>query len=151
VALQLANVLLEMGLEGPSPRVLGDLIPPNEKKIEALRAIMSRPIASDVSSSLHFVDDRFETLEAIAQEGDLRRFNLYLAAWGYNTPEERQAAAKLPGVRVISLQQFCELLKFGIIMGVNDGCQDTEEEALAAVYNPVAPQKIVGQGTLLNH
>ena len=45
---------------------------------------------------------------------------------GYNTEAEREAAADLPGVRSISLEQFNELVKFGILMGVDDGCQDDD-------------------------
>lgn len=126
-------------LPDASPRVLAGLIPPNERKIAALREVAGRPIAADpVATTLHFIDDRFETIEAIAAQPDLAaRYSLYLAAWGYNTAEERAAAAKeLPGVRVITLPQFCELLRFGIVMGVDDGCQDTPEEALAGVYRP---------------
>ena len=37
---------------------------------------------------------------------------------GYNTEEERQAAAKSPGIKVLTLPQCCELLKWGIIMEV---------------------------------
>lgn len=50
---------------------------------------------------------------------DARRWRLYLADWGYNTPEERAAAAELPGVRVISLPEFFELLRWGIVMQVS--------------------------------
>jgi hypothetical protein len=53
---------------------------------------------------------------------DARRWQLYLADWGYNTPEERQAAAALPGVRVISLPEFCELLRWGIVMQASRAC-----------------------------
>ena len=45
---------------------------------------------------------------------------------GYNTEAEREAATSLPGVRSITLEQFNELVKFGILMGVDDGCQDEE-------------------------
>lgn len=38
--------------------------------------------------------------------------------WGYNTPEERAAAAALPGVRLLSRPQFLELLKWGVVMEV---------------------------------
>lgn len=38
---------------------------------------------------------------------------------GYNTEEERQAAAKSPGIKVLTLPQCCELLKWGIIMEVH--------------------------------
>jgi len=41
------------------------------------------------------------------------------ASWGYNTAQERQDAAAMPGVRVIGLEGFLELLKFGIVMNVS--------------------------------
>ena len=135
--LRLLNAQLNLQLDESSPRVLSSLIPPNEKKIEALRGIMARPVAAEPSTSLHFIDDRFETIKAVSQEPDLaKRYNLYLASWGYNTDAERAEASEIPGIRIITLPQFCELLRFGIIMGVDDGCQDTEEEATAAVYKP---------------
>lgn len=43
---------------------------------------------------------------------------------GYNTEAEREAALQLDGVRSITLEQFNELLTFGILMGVNDGCEE---------------------------
>lgn len=43
---------------------------------------------------------------------------LWLADWGYNTEGERAAAAALPGVRLLSRPQFCELLKWGVVMEV---------------------------------
>lgn len=61
------------------------------------------------------------------------RYKIYLADWGYCTAEERAAAAALPGIRVISRVQFLELLKFGVIMGVDDGCEPTAEEVEAGV------------------
>lgn len=44
------------------------------------------------------------------------RWKLYLADWGYNTAEERAAAARLPGVRLLSRPQFVELLRWGVVM-----------------------------------
>lgn len=46
-------------------------------------------------------------------------WKLYLADWGYNTAEERAAAARLPGVRLLSRPQFLELLRWGVVMGVS--------------------------------
>ncbi len=43
---------------------------------------------------------------------------------GYSTPEEKAAAQQLDGVRSITLKQFNELLKWGLIAGVDDGCGD---------------------------
>ena len=39
------------------------------------------------------------------------RYRLYLADWGYNTPQERAAAAALPRVRLLGLRDFGELLR----------------------------------------
>lgn len=135
--ISLLQAHLDLELTEDSPRLFHSLTPPNEKKAAALRAVMQRPIAADPNTVLHFIDDRCETIEAVASQQDLaRRYKMYLAAWGYNTAEERGAASRLPGVQVITLPQFCELLRFQIIMEVDDGCQDTAEEALAAVYRP---------------
>ena len=90
------------------------------------------------------------------------RWKLYLADWGYNTPDEQAAAAKLPGVRLLSRPQFLELLRWGVVMEaswhggsvgyktplvvsacmtlmppccaqVDDGCEPTPEEVAAGV------------------
>ena len=92
---------------------------------------MARPLARAPSTTLHFVDDRFETLEAMSHQSDLAgRWRLYFATWGYSTEAERAAVARgaLPGVRPLGLPQFCELLRWGVVMGVDDGCEPTAEE-----------------------
>lgn len=143
-------VLLQAGLPGEeglgegSPRVFASLIPPNEKKVEALRTIMSRPLAQDPSTTLHFIDDRFETVEAVAQCGDLReRWDLHFANWGYSTEEEREVVAGggVPGVKSLGLAQMCELLRWGIVMGVDDGCEPTAEEVEEGVAGRQAQQR----------
>ena len=97
---------------------------------------MARP-AAQAGATLHFVDDRFETLEAMSQQpGLVERWNMYHAGWGYCTDGERASAAELPGVRPLALPQFLELLRWGVVMGVDDGCEPTAEEAAAGVYQP---------------
>eukprot|EP00873_Tetraselmis_striata_P033143 jgi/Tetstr1/453407/TSEL_040389.t1 len=54
-------------------------------------------------------------------------WNLYLAGWGYNTEDER-AEARAAGIRVLSLEECCELLKWGVLMGVDDGCEPEAHE-----------------------
>ena len=117
-----------------SPRLLSSLIPPSERKIDALRTIAHRPLAQQ--ATLHFIDDRLETLRAVVEAApDLaERYQLYLATWGYCTPED--LAAQPPGVRRLRLPEFCELLRWGVVMGVDDGCEPTEEEVLAGVIDP---------------
>ena len=83
---------------------------------------MERPVAQG-GATLHFVDDRFETLHAICEQAPdlLGCWKLYLADWGYCTAEERGAAAGLPGVRVLTRPQFLELLRWGVVMEVGGG------------------------------
>ncbi|KAF6253918.1 hypothetical protein COO60DRAFT_369922 [Scenedesmus sp. NREL 46B-D3] len=63
-----------------SPRLFASLLPPEQKKVEALRAIADRPVCRDSGARLHFVDDRLDTLLAVQQAG-LQGWNLYLADW----------------------------------------------------------------------
>ena len=133
----LLNRLLDLGVDEESPRVFSGLIPPNELKLEVLETVMERPVAQHEGTQLHFIDDRFETLEYIchsANEKVLDRYTMYLASWGYCTEEEKAKAKEMDRIRVLELDEFLELLRFGIIMKVNDGCQDTEEETIANVY-----------------
>lgn len=37
---------------------------------------------------------------------------------GYNTAAEREAARDMPGVHVLSLEQMCMLLRWGVLTGV---------------------------------
>ncbi|KAG2438890.1 hypothetical protein HYH02_010686 [Chlamydomonas schloesseri] len=130
----LSRAVLGLDLPADSPRLFASLLPPEEKKAEALSTIGSRPLCAAASTRLHFVDDRLDTLRAVAAVPELAaRWKLYLADWGYNTAEEREAAAREPGVRVLSLPEFNELLRFGLVMGVDDGCEPTQEEVEAGV------------------
>ncbi|GBF99414.1 hypothetical protein Rsub_12246 [Raphidocelis subcapitata] len=127
----LATGVLGVPLAQDSPRLFCSLLPPNEKKVEALRAIEQRPVCE--GARLHFVDDRLETLKAAVEAGLAGRWGLYLADWGYCTEEEKAEAAALPGVRRLALRDFLELLKWGLVAGVDDGCEPTEEEVRGGV------------------
>ncbi|GLC69241.1 hypothetical protein PLESTF_000806100 [Pleodorina starrii] len=102
-----------LGLELPpdSPRLFASLLPPEEKKAEALGIIARQQVCASPATRLHFVDDRLDTLLAVRQVPELAaRWNLYLADWGYNTAEERAAAAREPGIRLLQLQDFNGML-----------------------------------------
>ena len=53
-----------------------------------------------------FVEDRFETLQHVTTHPDLADVGLYLAAWGYNTADTREAARASGRVRLLELGQF---------------------------------------------
>lgn len=122
-------------LDENSPQLFAGLIPPNEQKAEALRTIMARPVAAaDPSTTLHFIDDRLETLKYLASQPDImKRYKLYLATWGYCTPEELDEVGMLDGIRPITLPNFIELLKWGLIAHVDDGCEPEEYEKRQAL------------------
>jgi hypothetical protein len=42
---------------------------------------MERPLCRDTSVRLHFVDDRLQTLQAVADQSDLKRWKLHFADW----------------------------------------------------------------------
>ncbi|KAI8467749.1 MAG: hypothetical protein J3K34DRAFT_429434 [Monoraphidium minutum] len=132
----LAREALGMDVDGDSPRLYCSLIPPNEKKVEALREIAARPVAQ--GARLHFVDDRLETLRAALDAGLGATWSLYLADWGYCTPAELEEVEGLEGVRRLGLADFLELLKWGIVMGVHDGCEPTAEEVAQGVAGAAA-------------
>lgn len=121
------------GLDVPadSPRLFSSLLPPEEKKVEALMTISGRPVCQSPGVRLHFVDDRLDTLLAVAQQQDLAGWNLYLADWGYVTAAELAEAKRLSRIKVLQLKQLQELLKWGMVMGVDDGCEPTAEEVAA--------------------
>jgi len=55
-----------------------------------------------------FIEDRLPALEEVVQREELRKIRLYLANWGYNTEQDRQAASHYP-ISVINVNQFLEL------------------------------------------
>ncbi|KAK9830317.1 hypothetical protein WJX72_010962 [[Myrmecia] bisecta] len=129
--------LLGLDIQQGSPRIFAELLPPNERKIESLRTIQTRLDQRALQTGgkpprLHFIDDRVETMLAVQQQPDLKSLQLYVADWGYNTPAEL-TAAKAAGLRVIGRPQFCELLKWGLLMEVDDGCEPTSDEVAAGV------------------
>ncbi len=52
-----------------------------------------------------FVEDRLPTLETVIQHQQLQDIRLYLASWGYNTAQDRQAVTNRP-MTLINTHQF---------------------------------------------
>ena len=127
---------------GPGTR--RGLQPPDTAKPAALAGLARRvwgcrgagddPVTPGPATTLHFVDDRYETLAAVATSPALgpavaaRRLRLWWADWGYATPSDAAAARADPAVSPLSLAGFIELVTWGLVMGVDDGCEPTAEE-----------------------
>ena len=57
-------------------------------------------------SGLWFVEDMLETLETTATKPVLAGAQLFLADWGYNTPEDRAGLSGSGRIRLLSLERF---------------------------------------------
>lgn len=58
-------------------------------KEQTLKQLLQQEDAKD---GIHFIEDRLLTLQRILALPELDAVQLYLAAWGYNSPQERQIA-----------------------------------------------------------
>ena len=76
-------------------------------KCDNLRALINAyTTAQGRRPRVWFVEDRLETLEHVTTHPDLEDVGLYLATWGYNTPQTRAAARASGRVRLLELDQF---------------------------------------------
>jgi hypothetical protein len=76
-------------------------------KCENLRALIAdSTTAGGRRATLWFVEDRLETLQHVTTHADLGDVGLFLATWGYNTPETRATATRGGRVRLLELDQF---------------------------------------------
>jgi hypothetical protein len=76
-------------------------------KCDNLRALIARYAAAyGRRPALWFVEDRLETLQHVTTHTDLDDVGLFLAAWGYNTPERRESVRNDGRIRLLALEQF---------------------------------------------
>lgn len=60
--------------------------------------------------SFHFVEDKLSTLEKVAADENMNKWNLYLVDWGYNTEGERERARKNERIEVVGVERFREMI-----------------------------------------
>jgi phosphoglycolate phosphatase-like HAD superfamily hydrolase len=58
------------------------------------------------AAGLWFVEDMLETLESTAERADLAAARLFLADWGYNTPEDRSRVSHGGRIALLPLTRF---------------------------------------------
>jgi hypothetical protein len=76
-------------------------------KCENLRALLADYTAlHGRRPRLWFVEDRLETLQHVTTHADLADVGLFLAAWGYNTPETRASVQGDGRIHLLALDQF---------------------------------------------
>ena len=69
-----------------------------------LGELLSAP--GNESRILHFVEDRFATLQRVEQVSDLAAVRLYYASWGYGTPADLERARANDRITVWQLEEF---------------------------------------------
>ena len=97
------KLLLRQGVELAAADVVGKEA--RQPKREILRELIARHAVGD-AAALWFVEDRLKTLEDVKRDRTLDGVRLFLAAWGYNTPEEREVARRDERIVLLSLAQF---------------------------------------------
>jgi phosphoglycolate phosphatase-like HAD superfamily hydrolase len=76
-------------------------------KCANLRALITDHVtARGRRPRIWFIEDRLETLQHVTTHPDLDDVGLFLAAWGYNTPEMRETARGDGRIRLLELAQF---------------------------------------------
>ena len=76
-------------------------------KCDNLRALIAQyEAAHGRRPTLWFVEDRLETLQHVTTHADLDDVGLFLAAWGYNTPNIRASLQGNKRIRLLALAQF---------------------------------------------
>lgn len=93
-------LLRSAGVELDDERVFGLGSGP---KAETLCALRERHRAIEPECTMSFVEDKAETLLAVAADARLLGSpTLYFAPWGYSTGEQKALAARLPRVRTLA-------------------------------------------------
>jgi phosphoglycolate phosphatase-like HAD superfamily hydrolase len=99
-------LLRHNGLDLAADRIFG-----LEKKLgkpRVLELLLARPELR--GATFHFIEDRLETLKDAIALPALNAVRLYLVDWGYNTPAQRDEAARTGRIRVVSRQALQEAL-----------------------------------------
>lgn len=73
-------------------------------KISVLKKLIAMP--ENAGKTVCFVEDRYETLEAVSLSMLGQPLDLYLASWGYNTEKIRKTAGKHPYINLLDLPTF---------------------------------------------
>jgi phosphoglycolate phosphatase-like HAD superfamily hydrolase len=98
------QLLQQQGVQMPTQSIIGK--ESKRPKPQVLRELLEASIGEPLQ--LWFVEDRLKTLELVQQQKDLDAVQLYLADWGYNTPEERESVRHAARIHLLSLSQFAQ-------------------------------------------
>lgn len=100
-----AILLKSRGINPPASHIFG--LDAGKAKEDILEELLRRPQFRN--ARFRFVEDRLETLIRIAGRNSLSDVLLYLAAWGYNTIEDRDRAKSIRRITVLDSGNFLDV------------------------------------------
>ena len=98
-------LLQSRGIRLPADRIFG--LDTGKSKEDVLEQLSQR--SEFDGGRFHFVEDRLQTLIRVAGRRRLRHVLLYLAAWGYNTPKDREMAASIRRITIWDSSDFLKV------------------------------------------
>jgi phosphoglycolate phosphatase-like HAD superfamily hydrolase len=101
-------IMRNNGLSPPPLDRVFDLDNPIKGKPNVLKHLIST-LGED--TTIHFVEDRFETLEAVERTSGLENVRLYLVDWGYNTEIQRLLCGSSSRITLLTPADFLQLTK----------------------------------------
>ena len=101
------QLLSQSGIDFPHNLIFGKEV--RQPKPETLRQLIT---AYPHLNEIYFVEDRLATLQSVKAASDLQNVQLFLADWGYNTPQDRFQATQDDRIQCLSLEDLA-LRRFG--------------------------------------
>ena len=95
-------LLKGVGIDFPADRLYG-----LERGVS--KETVLRQLLESHAGRVHFVEDRYDTLERVMAQPELAAVALYLATWGYCTPADLLAARDEPRIMCWGLEQFLQV------------------------------------------
>lgn len=98
------QLLQQQGIELHETQIIGKEC--KRPKYETLRIIRDNAIES--GANIWFLEDRLQALKEVQQKPDLKKIQLFLADWGYNTESERNMTRENQEITLLSLEKFSQ-------------------------------------------
>lgn len=108
------QLLSQSGINFPSNLIFGKEV--KQPKSETLRQLIT---AYPHLNSICFVEDRLATLQSVKAASDLQNVQLFLADWGYNTPQDRSQATQDDRIQRLSLDDLAQEWGVGSVLAPN--------------------------------
>lgn len=101
------QLLQQQNLDMSPSQIFGKEV--QQPKAQTLRDLLQATMdKTGDRPSIWFVEDRLKTLQTIERQPDLLQVGLFLADWGYNTPQDRAMAAESDRIQLLSLDNFAQ-------------------------------------------